>query len=123
MKIGEFRRDAERCPATWNPGVWPYTTRCIADAGHGPNHLDRHGNTFADEQLPTHDAGDYRDPDTGVVDVEAHRLSFEGSTLRLADHLIFEHGLKLSTVARWRDGLTQGDWIALDDLHRNAHQD
>lgn len=40
-------RDAERCPVTWNPGVWPYTTRCMLNVNHtGDKHLDRHGHTF-----------------------------------------------------------------------------
>lgn len=32
-----------RCPATHNPGVWPYVSRCVRDAAHADNHVDRHG--------------------------------------------------------------------------------
>lgn len=48
-----------RCPATHNPGVWPYTARCVRDKGHKMTwkdsngqlveikaHLDRHGNQW-----------------------------------------------------------------------------
>jgi hypothetical protein len=102
--VSDEKRDAERCPATWNPGVWPYTTRCVWKAGHeGLRHVDRDGNTYTET-------------------VEQHRFSFEASNRQLADHLVAEHGLTLNTVARWRDGLTQGDWTALDDLHRAAHE-
>lgn len=122
--VSDRKRDAERCPVTWNPGVWPYTTRCVAEANHGPNHLDRHGHTFVEEQLPTHDADEYHDPSTGEPidrEVEAHRFSFEGSTTQLADHLVTEHGVPKEAVRQWRGGLTEGDWTALDTVHRAAH--
>lgn len=54
-------------------------------------------------------------------DVEAHRFSFEGSTTLLADHLTGEHGLPPNAVNRWRGGLSQGDWVALGQLHHAAH--
>lgn len=102
--VSDRKRDAERCPTTWNPGVWPYTTRCAWKAGHeGLRHVDRDGNSWTET-------------------VEQHRFSFEGSTSQLADHLVAEHGLALGTVKRWRDGLTEGDWTALDDIHRAAHE-
>lgn len=39
---------SDRCPETHNPGVWPYTSRCVHPAGHDPSveHRDRHGNTW-----------------------------------------------------------------------------
>ena len=44
--VADKTRDVERCPVTWNPGVWPYTTRCVSNVGHGGKHTDRHGNTW-----------------------------------------------------------------------------
>lgn len=71
---------------------------------------------------PTHDAGEYRDPDTGgVVDVEAHRFTFEGSTTLLARHLVDEHDALPGAVEPYAGGLSQGAWVALDDLHCAAH--
>ncbi len=75
-----------------------------------------------DQQLHVHDAGEYRDPNTGEVDVEAHRLSFEGSTSQLAQHLIDNHNVPAGALAQWRNGLTQGDWTSLDIIHRAAHE-
>jgi hypothetical protein len=75
----------------------------------------------AGHALNTHDAGDYRDPDTGRTEVEAHRFSFEGSTSDLARHLVKDHHAGLGLVEPHAGGFTQGDWTALDDLHRNAH--
>jgi hypothetical protein len=72
--------------------------------------------------LHTHDAGEYRDPETGCTEVEAHRFSFEGSTTQLAEHLIDGHGVGSDVAQPWRGGLTQGDWNALDVLHKNAHR-
>lgn len=121
--VASKTRDAERCPVTWNPGVWPYTTRCVLNANHNNYlHHDRHGNTFTRNQPPTHDAGEYRDPSTGEVDVEAHRFTFEGSTGLLARHLIHDHGVPPRSVVHWSGGLTRGDWVTLDDLHRKAHE-
>ena len=49
--MGKFKRDAERCPVTWNPGEWPYATRCNLRARHGkkthdPVHIDHRGRRF-----------------------------------------------------------------------------
>jgi len=34
----------EVCSATWNPGEWPYITRCVLRANHGEHqHRDRKG--------------------------------------------------------------------------------
>lgn len=33
----------KRCKVSWNPGVWPYTTRCVLDGGHKDDHKDRYG--------------------------------------------------------------------------------
>lgn len=120
--VADETRDAARCPVTWNPGVWPYTTRCVETVYHGVKHVDRHGNTFLEEQLPTHDAGEYRDPSTGEVDVEAHRFTFEGSTTLLARHLVDEHDVLPGTVEPFASGVSQGAWVALDNLHREAHE-
>lgn len=102
--VPDKQRDVERCPATWNPGVWPYTTRCVWKAGHeGLKHVDRDGNTYTET-------------------VEQHRFSFEGSTTQLASHLVRDHGLAIDNVQEWSGGLTQGDWNILDVLHRDAHR-
>lgn len=48
-------RDARRCPATHNPGVWPYTARCVFAARHleAPDtvgyHQDSRGRKWKDE--------------------------------------------------------------------------
>lgn len=55
-------------------------------------------------------------------DIEMHRFSFEGSTSQLATHLVRDHGLTIDNVREWSGGLTQGDWTALDVLHRDAHR-
>lgn len=54
-------------------------------------------------------------------ELERHRFSFEGATGQLARHLVKDHGVPASTVSRWDSGLDQGSWIALDDLHQEAH--
>lgn len=36
-------RDAQRCAATYNPGVWPYTTRCVFKVNHTWAHKDKNG--------------------------------------------------------------------------------
>jgi hypothetical protein len=66
----------------------------------------------------------YRDDGTHKLlpSVEAHRFSFEGSTTKLASHLVHSHGLAPSNVVRWANGLSQGDWIALDDMHSSEHK-
>ena len=76
--------------------------------------------------IHTHDAGEYRDPSTGEVldrELEAHRFSFEGSTTLLARHLVDEHDVLLGAVEPYAGGLSQGAWIALDDLHKGAHRE
>lgn len=55
------------------------------------------------------------------VELERHRFSFEGATALLAAHLLDDHGANLLAVAPWRNGLSQGDWVALDSLHLQAH--
>ncbi len=42
-KARQAARNATRCTETWNPGVWPYTTRCIFKAGHTWDHKDKNG--------------------------------------------------------------------------------
>lgn len=39
-----------RCPETHNPGMWPYTTRCVKATDHNGNHLDRHGNQWKSDE-------------------------------------------------------------------------
>lgn len=75
-----------------------------------------------DRHITVHDAGEYRDPDTGEVDVEAHRFSFEGSTTLLARHLVNDHRAPRNTVRQWENGLSRGDWTSLDTIHRAAHE-
>lgn len=37
----------EICTATHDPGIWPYTARCVLPNRHkNPVHIDRHGNTW-----------------------------------------------------------------------------
>lgn len=55
-------------------------------------------------------------------ELEQHRFTFEGATGLLAAHLIDEHGVPAKDVARWHNGMTQGHWVALDDLHKQAHE-
>lgn len=33
----------ERCLVCWNPGVWPYTTRCNLKPKHKGDHKDHYG--------------------------------------------------------------------------------
>jgi hypothetical protein len=51
--VSDPARNAERCPATWNPGVWPYTTRCAMDVSHTGGqpgrHVDRHDRVFVEQ--------------------------------------------------------------------------
>lgn len=54
-------------------------------------------------------------------ELEEHRFSFEGATSMMARHLIDDHGVPATTISRWANGLDQGSWIALDDLHKEAH--
>lgn len=36
-----------RCTVTWNPGTWPYTTRCVNTRGHrGATHDDGKGHSI-----------------------------------------------------------------------------
>lgn len=53
--------------------------------------------------------------------LQAHRFSYEGATSALARHLVDTHALAEETVQDYDGGLTQGHWIALDDLHVAAH--
>lgn len=54
-KARQAARDARRCPATHNPGVWPYTARCVYAAGHleAPDtvgyHVDNRGRKWKDD--------------------------------------------------------------------------
>lgn len=54
--------------------------------------------------------------------LERHRFSFEGATSLLAAHLIDDHGASPLSVSPWCTGVSQGDWVALDDLHKAAHE-
>lgn len=40
-----------RCGATWNPGVWPYTTRCVLVGAekHGDRHYNDKGSSIPGE--------------------------------------------------------------------------
>lgn len=84
-----------------------------------PPHRTIHG--IRDRHITVHDAGEYRDPATGEVDVEAHRFSFEGAASLLARHLVDDHRLPRDAVRRWENGLTQGEWALLDSMHRITH--
>lgn len=46
VKTGD---DAPRCAATHNPGMWPYASRCVRDANHTNDHIDRHGILWTNE--------------------------------------------------------------------------
>lgn len=39
----ESAAQRNRCTHTHNPGVWPYTSRCIKSGGHPDAHRDRYG--------------------------------------------------------------------------------
>lgn len=39
-------KDKNTCMVAWNPGVWPYTTRCVLTRGHEADHEDREGRTI-----------------------------------------------------------------------------
>lgn len=54
-------------------------------------------------------------------ELEEHRFSFEGATSLMARHLVDDHGVPATTISRWANGLDQGSWVALDDLHKEAH--
>lgn len=54
-------------------------------------------------------------------ELEEHRFSFEGATSMMARHLVDDHGVPATTISRWANGLDQGSWVALDDLHKEAH--
>jgi hypothetical protein len=34
------------CVVRWNPGHWPYVTRCVLDHGHEDDHKDKDGYTL-----------------------------------------------------------------------------
>ena len=51
---------------------------------------------------------------------DAHDEEFEGSCKLYADHLVNDHGYTDEQVSDWRWGNSQGDWTALDHLHRIA---
>lgn len=36
-----------RCVVRWNPGHWPYVTRCVLSNDHEGDHLDKDGYTLA----------------------------------------------------------------------------
>lgn len=38
-------KDVPRCPATRNPGVWPYVARCVVEGPHR-RHRDKDGNEW-----------------------------------------------------------------------------
>ena len=42
-----------RCGATWNPGVWPYTTRCVivGKDGHGDKHDNGKGSMIPGDYI------------------------------------------------------------------------
>ena len=55
--------------------------------------------------------------------LEFHRFTFEGATGLLARHLVEVHGVDESKVSEWDGGMSQGDWIALDNIHQQVHKD
>lgn len=54
--------------------------------------------------------------------LERHRFTFEGATSLLARHLIDDHGVKPLDVSPMCTGVSQGDWVALDNIHKAAHE-
>lgn len=41
------------CTQTWNPGEWPYVTRCVMAPEHPHNHYDRRGRSMPAEAHET----------------------------------------------------------------------
>ena len=41
------------CEFTWNPGQWPYLTRCSFAQGHGGQHVDGKSRTHSDVPATT----------------------------------------------------------------------
>ena len=33
---------SKQCEYEWNPGVWPYASRCALEENHDGEHVDRH---------------------------------------------------------------------------------
>lgn len=65
-------------------------------------------------------------PDPSHSYLERHRMSYEGNTRGLADHVLAAHGGVLSAdererVSELRTSLDAGGWSAVDLIHRAAH--
>lgn len=60
------------------------------------------------------------EPKPNPLGSDAHDGSFEGSARLYAEHLVKDHGFSWSNVDPFKNGVSQGDWIALDHLHRHA---
>lgn len=60
------------------------------------------------------------EPKPNPLGSDAHDGSFEGSTTLYAEHLVNDHGYTAAQVAPFKGGVSQGDWISLDHLHRTA---
>lgn len=45
-KLERAERADNRCLVCWNPGEWPYTTRCVHQQSHKGDHKDGKGRTI-----------------------------------------------------------------------------
>lgn len=60
------------------------------------------------------------EPKPNPLGTDAHDGGFEGSNKLYAEHLVNDHGYTESDVERHKWGMTEGDWIALNAMHRAA---
>lgn len=101
------RARAKRERAQSSPAYRAWQNRQIPTAQQAP----KPSPTRAPLRRPSRDAA-----------LEQHRFTFEGSTTLLARHLVDEHDALPGAVEPYAGGLSQGAWVALDDLHRAAHE-
>lgn len=60
------------CTFTWNPGEWPYITRCVLTPGHTEHqHTDRHGRPHGASRM--HRVDNWVDAVVDVLTIPDHR--------------------------------------------------
>lgn len=59
----------DRCEFSWNPGVWPYLTRCVKDLGHAGDHESRTEKTYPAQLVVADGAGRRLAAGQAIVDV------------------------------------------------------
>lgn len=60
------------------------------------------------------------EPKPNPLGTDAHDGSFEGSNKLYAEHLVNDHGYTEAEVERYKWGMTESEWCALDSMHRKA---